>query len=59
MSSKEDFLARLEAAALRARGSGFEGTAAAIEDILRAELAREARPAEERDDEQPPLKREP
>lgn len=59
MSSEEDFLERLKAAALRARGSGFEGTAAAIEDILRGELARKARPADERDDEQPPFKGEP
>lgn len=55
MSTEEDFLARLEAAALRARGSGFEGTAAAIEDILRVELAREARSTGAADDEQPPL----
>ena len=51
MSSEEDFLSRLRSAALRARASGFDGTAAAIEDILREEIERRAgaaRPSDER-----------
>ncbi len=34
----EDFIERLHAAALRARASGFEGVAEAIEEILKREL---------------------
>lgn len=41
-SDDEDFLSRLQMAALRARASGFIGTAAAIEAIIRREIERRA-----------------
>jgi len=41
-SDDEDFLSRLQVAALRARASGFIGTAAAIEEIIRWEIERRA-----------------
>jgi len=62
VSSEEDFLSRLRSAALRARASGFDGTAAAIEDILREEIERRAgaaQPADERGTPRPDLKPDP
>ena len=45
---KEDFLSRLRSAALRARASGFDGTAAAIEDIFFARKLDRRRPLRRR-----------
>ena len=51
MSSDDvDFLARLQEAALRARASGFEATAEAIEAIVLREVERQSKPRAARTD---------
>lgn len=53
----DDFLARLQAAALRARASGFDATATAIEEIIAVEFSRRKREELARSENDPTIRR--